>query len=118
MKQSFILSKKNYGGEFYHSGPYGICSGFVWNFFGLDCPYIKATITNKRPHQSRWKRVTRAESYSYLSVGDLTFTPLPEHLDFLHKYGGVLWIKISPAKKEDFDKYTARTEEHGEFRDI
>jgi hypothetical protein len=118
MKQSFILSASN-SCEFYHCGPYSICGGFVWNLFGLACPYIEATITNNRPHQSRWKKVTMSKDYHHLlSIGGSTFTPLSEHRNFLNKYGGVLWIKISPAKKEDFDKYTVRTEEHEEFRDI
>ena len=114
MKQSFILSKNNYRGEFYHSGPYAICTKFVQQLFCSDYPdYIEITITNKRPHQSRWRKVILKNVR--LSVGGLEFTPLPEHLDFLTKYGGVLWIKISPADKEDFDKYQIRTEEHGGF---
>jgi hypothetical protein len=101
MKQSFILSKNDYNGEFYHSGPYSICTKFVWNLFGLAHGYIEVTITNKRPHQSRWKRVTRSEEkFNYLSVGGLTFTPLPEHLDLMDKYGGVLWIKIAPSTED------------------
>jgi len=107
MQKSFYF-ERSASGFFYHTAGTSLCREFV-NTFALGEPeYIKATITNKRPHQSRWRKVTRIEG-SRARVNGVSFTLLPEHADLLFKNNGLLWIKIEPVNKRDHDEYTERS---------
>ena len=108
MQKSFYF-ERSASGFFYHTAGTSLCREFV-NTFALGEPeYIKATITNKRPHQSRWRKVIGRKGENIARVNGVSFTLLPEHMRLLSENNDLLWIKIEPANKRDHDEYTERS---------
>jgi hypothetical protein len=107
--QKSLYFQRSSSAAFYHTAGTSLCCEFV-NTFALGEPeYIKATVTNKRPHQSRWRKVTRIEGKNKARVNRVTFALLPEHTRLLSENDGLLWIKIAPANKRDYKEEAKRS---------
>lgn len=100
MKQSIIMQRTNgYYGAFYRDyyDHYAICVDFIKLF--TDSLKVTVSVTNKRPHQARWRKITSTEKGGViLGRGGPCFDLLICQREFMDKYGDVLWIKIDPAQ--------------------
>ena len=98
MKKS-ITMHRYYNGDFYrdYTNVNALCVDFVKLF--TDSPNVTVSVTNKCPHQSRWRKISSIGGCcAELGRGGPRFDLLICQREFMDKYGDVLWIKIEPIK--------------------